>query len=44
MQYFNWGIVGYPSSREEYSVVESDLNCGSLAIEALEDKNILVCG
>jgi hypothetical protein len=34
-----WGFMGNPSRNMEDFVAKSDLNCGSLTLECLEEKN-----
>jgi hypothetical protein len=42
MGHFNWGLMGHPRRNMGDSGAEGDLNCGGLAQEVSEEKNISV--
>ena len=37
---FKWGLMNYPSRYREDFVTKDDLNCGNLALEISEEKNV----
>ena len=40
MEWFKWGLTGHPGRNREGSGAEGDGNCGRLAQEVSEEKNI----
>ena len=40
MEYFKWGLMGHSSRNMKDIGAESDLNCGVLAQEVSEEKNV----
>jgi hypothetical protein len=42
MEYFKWGLIGYPSRNMEDFVTESDLNSADLAQEVSVENSICV--